>query len=89
MKTHELKTWPKPFQAIADGTKRFEWRQDDREYQVGDFLYLREWDPDASEYTGRSWTAEVTYLLREGFGIPPGFVVMSISTGAEHHGGKS
>ncbi len=42
---HELKCWPVPFAAMRDGTKRFEFRKDDRNYQVGDVLQNREWMP--------------------------------------------
>jgi hypothetical protein len=38
---HELKTWPGPFQAIVDGSKRFELHKDDRGFAVGDTLWLR------------------------------------------------
>ena len=75
---HSLKTWNDPFQAIMDGLKRFEFRKDDREFRVGDSLRLREWNPDTKEYSGREIRARVTYVLREDFGLQPGFVVMSI-----------
>jgi len=70
-RTHELKTWPKFFQAIWDGRKTFEVRVDDRGFREGDVLDLREWDPewnpgkgpdDPEKYTGREIKAEVTYL---------------------------
>lgn len=44
-RTHELKCWPEPWQALADGTKTFEFRRDDRGYMVGDVLDLALWDP--------------------------------------------
>ena len=41
---HELKTWPQFFDSIVDGTKTFELRKDDRGFEVGDAVLLRECD---------------------------------------------
>ena len=75
---HHLKILPEYFQAILDGAKTDELRQeDDRTFAVGDVLVLREWDRNewqgedglmyriGSGYTGRSLTREVTYVLRD------------------------
>jgi hypothetical protein len=43
MTVHELKSWPEFFSAIETGEKTFELRRNDRNYQVGDVLVLREW----------------------------------------------
>lgn len=77
-KVHCLKTHPAPFAAIRARTKKFEFRKDDRDYQVGDTLWLEEFDPAVEQASGENEVRIVTYLLREGFGIPPGYVVMSI-----------
>lgn len=45
MTTHDLKVWPQYYKRLADGTKTFEIRNNDRGYQSGDKLILREWDP--------------------------------------------
>lgn len=77
----DLKTWPSYFQAILDGRKRFEVRQNDRDYLVGDVLVLREWDPNGGfgTYTGREYRVRVAYLMHGGqFGLSEGAVVMSI-----------
>ena len=50
---HELKCWLEYFQDIVDGNKPFEIRTNDRDYQGGDLLHLREWDPKTEKYTGR------------------------------------
>jgi len=63
MKIHKLKTWPIFFQAILDGTKTFEFRLNDRRFQVGDKLDLMEYDPDAEGYTGRHCHRFVSYVL--------------------------
>lgn len=79
--THELKTWPEYFQAVADGRKRFEIRFNDRGYKVGDTLLLREWHREQQQYTGRELRMKVTYLLSGAeFGLEPDRVVMSIAS---------
>lgn len=45
MAEHILKCWPNSYDAIASGVKRFEWRKDDRGFEVGDVLVLQKWDP--------------------------------------------
>jgi len=76
---HNLKTWPAVFDPLLTRAKSFEIRKDDRDFAVGDMLVLREWDPLARKYSGRSMKAIVTYLLRGGqFGVEPGYVCMSI-----------
>jgi len=44
MKVHELKCWSAYFIAISEGRKRFEIRVNDRDFQEGDLLLLKEWD---------------------------------------------
>ena len=78
--THDLKVWPEPFCALINDIKPFEVRKNDRDFQVGDVLILKEWDPASESYTGQSCTRRVEYLLKGGqFGIEAGFVVMGIS----------
>lgn len=59
---HRLKCWPEFFEAIWDGSKPFEIREDDRDYAVGHNLHLQEWDPKTEKYTGREITKQVTYI---------------------------
>jgi ribosomal protein L37E len=53
MTVHSLKTWPEYFEAQRAGRKTFELRRNDRNFQVGDLLVLREWDECSTE-TARS-----------------------------------
>lgn len=47
-RVHILKCWPESFRAIKSGAKRYEVREDDRGYMVGDVLRLDEWEPTRS-----------------------------------------
>jgi hypothetical protein len=79
MPRHDLKTWPQYYQAIIDGLKTFDIRKDDRGFQVGDELLLREYKPDKQQYTGRQLLVKVTYVTRGGqWGIPEGLVILAI-----------
>lgn len=79
VQVHELKTWPGFFQSVWDGDKRAELRKDDRGFEVGDFLVLREYDPVTAEYSGRRFLAEISHIVRESqFGLAPGFAMLSL-----------
>lgn len=60
-KTHEVKIWPKYFDAVVEGRLTFQLRRDDRNYQVGERMLMREWDQGA--YTGREVLAEITFKM--------------------------
>lgn len=75
---HELKIYPKYFEDVISGKRKFEIRKNDRKFRVGDILILKEWDN--IKYSGREARAEVIYLIDDKFvGIQPGYVVMGIS----------
>lgn len=42
---HELKIWPQYFCRVKDGSKTFEVQDNDRGFQPGDTVILREFDP--------------------------------------------
>lgn len=65
--THELKSWPEFYAPLAKGVKNFELRKNDRHFNVGDILLLREFDDLKGVYTGQSVRKRVTYIL-EGYG---------------------
>ena len=64
MKTHEIKIWPQWFDAVRNGTLSFQVRKNDRNYEIGDTLVLNEFRPGVGEYTGRTLTRTVIYILR-------------------------
>jgi hypothetical protein len=74
---HDLKSSPSYFERVWDGTKTFEVRLDDRAYQPGDTVALREFDvrhdcdcptrshtpATCAKYSGRVVRARVGHLL--------------------------
>jgi hypothetical protein len=87
MKTHELKTDPAMFRAVAEGVKTYEIRKDDRGFEVGDRLYLNETLSTGAEmaagapleYTGGQIGVIVTHVLRGPiYGLADGWVILSI-----------
>ena len=79
MKIHELKTHAAPFNAVWSGAKGYEIRKSDRDFKVGDILWLRDFAPLLEVYGERSMLAEVTHLTPGGeWGLPPDLCVMSI-----------
>lgn len=81
-RSHSLKTWPEFFHKIATGEKSWELRKNDRDYRVGDKLWLHEWDPKTKDYCGGALLVEVTYVAKNlsAFGLPDDCVIMSIRT---------
>jgi len=59
----EKKIWPKYFEAIKQGKKKFELRLADFKIKEGDILVLKEWNPESKEYTGRKIKRKVKYVL--------------------------
>ena len=76
---HELKILKSYFDAVASGYKTFEVRKDDRGFQKGDSVILREYDPKKSPgfmYSGRVITATIGYVTA--YEQQKGYVVFSL-----------
>src|SRR5699024_3522158 len=71
VRTHELKTLPNYFEQVWNGTKNFEVRKNDRGFQKGDKVILKEYDdsryksPPQFRYTGRKIEAIIGFVLSE------------------------
>lgn len=77
---HELKIWPVYFREVESLRKKFELRLNDRDFQIGDILFLKEFNPDGIGYTGRILKRYITYILDSHIdGIQPGYVILSLS----------
>lgn len=78
---HVLKAWPEFFRAVQRGDKKFECRQNDRNFQVGDHILLREFFPESKTYTGQYLLMTITYIMQGGkFGLNEDHVVLSLAT---------
>jgi len=79
MKIHELKISPKYFEDVNANKKRFELRKDDRDFEVGDLITLKEYDN--GEYTGREIkNIPIGYILRDvpEYGLKEGYCILGI-----------
>jgi hypothetical protein len=77
---HELKVHRQFWSALLDGSKMFDLRRNDRNYQVTDLLRLCEFDPKYGA-TGKQLMVKVTYMLfpEDCPGLMPGFCILGIS----------
>lgn len=93
MTRHQMKLNDRYYDAVANGTKTFEIRKDDRGFRVGDVLELYRVNDNglyvskdgayaSNDRSGlRPIQVKVTYILTHNdfpAGIPEGYVVMSI-----------
>lgn len=75
-KCHDLKILRKYFNDVLLGTKTFEIRKNDRNFEIGDYINLREWDPDKQEYTGGHLVKQICYMTD--YQQKDGYVVLGI-----------
>jgi Domain of unknown function (DUF3850) len=82
MKAHFLETVQPFFDDILSGSKPFDLRKNDRDFEVGDILFLSEFSLEFG-HTDRWILAKVTYVLSPGihssnFGLQDGYVILGI-----------
>lgn len=91
--THELKILPKWFDDVSSGKKNFELRKNDRSFQVGDELLLKEWY--RGEYTGRKIRRKIEYIyFGDGtYGLSDGYCILGFASSPQiqvnQYGGSS
>lgn len=83
--THVLKEYPDNFADLILGSRTFEIRQDDRDFQPGDFVVIREFLPvgDEGQYTGRQVQRQIQRIYNRPQlpGLQLGFCAMQLSSG--------
>ncbi len=76
MKRHELKLIQPYFEDVWNGTKTFELRKNDRNFQVGDLVALREFDILKQDFLDRHIAVKITYVLQGGiYGLEKGYCI--------------
>lgn len=85
---HEIKCDTKYFVRLKDGSKTAELRFNDRDYQVGDMLIIRQDDYDASSCDVKfrqELYYRITHIIGSEFiGLKEGYVVLSIAKLKQH-----
>lgn len=77
-KIHEVKCETVFFNDVINDYKLFEVRKNDRDYQTGDDMILKEWDKELQEFTGREDRVTIIYLLEDYPGIEAGYCILGI-----------
>jgi hypothetical protein len=87
---HHLKSWPQYFRPIKEGKRTHELRRNDRNFEVGDFILLEEFDPVTQKYTGDRCKVEITSMTStsqpcamSSEALDPAFCILSIRRVAE------
>ena len=80
---HQLKCERRFFEEVIAGRKTFEVRDNDRDFQEGDYLALNEITtgedtPAGYLYTNRCCIVRVDYILEDEKYLQPGYVCMAI-----------
>ena len=76
---HRLKADPAPFAAVRDGLKKYEVRRFDRDFKVGHYLELLEFDRETQQYSGERLFARITTITEPGsYGLPEDVGVLGI-----------
>jgi len=82
--THELKVWTRFWSALESGQKNFEVRYNDRDFQAGDTLWLRDYNPyGGGIYSGKECWRTISYVFDgrdcAGLGVEPGYVILGLA----------
>jgi len=81
MKIHELKCWQVYYEALENGSKTFEYRKNDRNFQVGDMLSITLFDPAKNTlFKNHILYFIITYILQGVMNLPNGYCILGIKS---------
>lgn len=81
MKVHHIKVESKFWDRVKIGVKPWEVRLNDRDYQTGDQVVLREWSPIKKEFTEEYKLYNITYLLQgKQYGLKKGYCIFTLES---------
>lgn len=75
MQIHTIKCQQPYFNEVWLGHKKFELRRNDRNYQLGDLVYLQEWNEEKKEYNRYMIKCRITSLLENYAGLENNFCI--------------
>ena len=78
-KTHYLKTINPYYSQVWDFNKKFEFRKNDRDFKVGDIVFLQEYYPLNKYFSGSEIKVKITSLLKDFEGIEKDYCVFSFT----------
>jgi len=79
-RTHQVKVWREFWPQTVGGRQPFQIRRNDRDFQAGDQLELREWDKSLHQYTGARAEVTVQAIYHGIPGLEPGYAALVIDT---------
>lgn len=78
-KTHYLKTINPYYSQVWDLNKKFEFRKNDRDFKVGDIVFLQEYYPLNKYFSGSEIKVKITSLLEDFEGIEKDYCIFSFT----------
>ena len=76
---HTLKTVNPYFEDILNRKKQFEFRYNDRNFQIGDHIILLEFDNLNNTYSGRKISCVIKYILPSYQGLLENYVIIGFT----------
>lgn len=78
---HEIKLNREFCEDVYNGTKQFEIRKNDRQYEVGDIIKFIPWEPRSEisfKHPIKQNAYIIKYILHGGYGLKDGYIAMQI-----------